>query len=200
MTTEIEKEKKAIPKATGRRYKSMSDLIKKEGLGEEVQQAYEEIKKATMITGRLAFMRQTAGITQEEMAEHLGVTQSAISKLEAGRDEDLTIREIREYSKKTGQRIALAFGKRMKHVEAVKYHALAIRRRLSALAELAQRYEELEPEIQGFFGEAFFNILTILEKCQQEMPGNEDFEIKVIMSEPSQAKKPSEKSSDLIAA
>src|SRR5260370_34818628 len=65
----------------------MIDLIKKEGLGEEVQQAYEEIKTATMITGRLAFMRQAAGITQEEMAEHLGITQSAISKLEAGRDE-----------------------------------------------------------------------------------------------------------------
>jgi transcriptional regulator with XRE-family HTH domain len=198
MTTETEK--KAVPKATGRRYKSMTDLIKKEGLGEEVQQAYEEIKKATMITGRLAFMRQVAGITQEEMAEHLGITQSAISKLEAGRDEDLTIREIREYSRTTGQRIALSFGKRMNHVEAVKYHALAIRRRLSALAELAQRYEELEPDIQGFFGEAFFTILTILEKCQQEMPGNEDFEIKIIMSEPSQAKKPSEKSSDLITA
>ncbi|SRR6266478_1975953 len=191
MTTEIEK--KATPKATGRRYKSMNDLIKKEDLGQEVQEAYEEIKKATMITGRLAFMRQTAGITQEEMAEHLGLTQSAISKLEAGRDDDLSIRVISEYSRITGLRIALAFGKRMNHVQAVKYHALAIRRRLSALAELAQRDEELEPAIQGFFGEAFFNILTFLEGCQKEMPGSEDFEIKIIMAEPNQAKKPNGK-------
>ncbi len=79
-------------------------------------------------------------------------------------------------------------------------YALAIRRRLSALAELAQEDEELEPAIQGFFGEAFFNILTILEKCQQEMPGSEDFEIKVIMSEPSQAKKRTKKFSELVAA
>ena len=196
MTTEPEK--KAIPKATGRRYKSIKDLIKKEGLGEEVQEAYQEIKAATMITGRLAMLRQAAGITQEEMAKHLGLTQSAISKLEAGRDEDLTIRVISEYSRITGQRIGLSFGKRMNHVEAVKYHALAIRLRLNALAELAHEDEELEPAIQGFFGEAFFNILTILEKCQKQMPGTEDFEIKILAMEPTQGKKRVSKSSELV--
>jgi hypothetical protein len=35
-----------------------------------------------------------------------------------------------------------------------------------------------------FFGEAFFNILTILEKCQREMPNGREFEIQVQSSEP----------------
>jgi transcriptional regulator with XRE-family HTH domain len=190
---------KGVPKATGRRYKSMGDLMKKEGLGDEVQKAYSEIKAATMITERLAILRQAAGITQEDMAKHLGLTQSAISKIEAGRDEDLTIRMITEYSRITGQRIGLCFGKPMNHVEAVKAHALSIHGRLGALAALAHKDEELEGAIQGFFGEAFFNILTILEKCQKQMPGSKDFEIKIQAMEPTPGKKLAKKA-ELIAA
>jgi transcriptional regulator with XRE-family HTH domain len=195
-----ETEKKGIPKATGRRYKSVGGLMKKEGLGIEVERAYSEIKATTMITERLAILRQAAGITQEDMAKQLGMTQSAVSKIEAGRDEDLTIRLISEYSRITGQRIGLFFGKPMNHVEAVKAHALAIRQRLSALAALAHKDEQLESHIQGFFGEAFFNILAILEKCQKQMPGNEDFEIKIQALETNPEKKPTKKSSSLVAA
>jgi transcriptional regulator with XRE-family HTH domain len=188
MSAEIQKP--AIPKLTGRRYKTVKDLIEGEALGQEVKEAYGELKAATQITERLARLRQKTGITQEEMAKHLGLTQSAVSKLEAGRDEDLTVRIISEYSRITGERIALGFGKPMNHVEAVKVYASAIRRRLTALAEIAHKDEELEPAIQGFFGEAFFNILTILEKCQRQMPGSEDFEITVQIEEPKPTSKP----------
>jgi transcriptional regulator with XRE-family HTH domain len=196
----MDTENKSLPKASGRRYQSVDDLIKQEGLPVEVQKAYAELKRSTIVAERLAVLRQSAGITQEEMAKHLGVTQSAISKLEAGRDEDLTIGQITEYSRITKERIGLCFGKPMNHVEAVKAHAVGIRRRLSALAEIAHRDEELESAIQGFFGEAFFNILTILAKCQKEMPNNRDFEVQLQSIEPSNAPRRVRKKSESIAA
>jgi len=52
----------------------------------------------------LTVLRQSAETTQEEMARHLGVTQSAISKLEAGRDEGLTTGQISGYSRVTNER------------------------------------------------------------------------------------------------
>jgi len=195
----METENKGLPKVSGRRYKSVGELIKQEGLPTEVQKAYADLKRSTIVAERLAVLRQSAGITQEEMAKHLGMTQSAISKLEAGRDEDLTIGQIAEYSRVTNQRLGICFGKPMNHVEAVKAHALGIRKRLSALAEIAHQDEELESAIQGFFGEAFFNILTILAKCQKEMPNSTDFEVEIQSNEPTNTPKRVRKKSELIA-
>jgi hypothetical protein len=45
-----------------------------------------------------------------------------------------------------------------------------MKKHLSALATLAHKGEDLKTEIQAFFGEAFFNILTILSQCQADMP------------------------------
>ncbi len=177
MSTENEK----LPaKPTGRKYESVRDLMGGEGVPQEVQEKVEELRRETRATLKLAVLRQSAGITQEEMAAHLGVTQSAISKLESGRDEDVTLREIKEYARATNQRIGVLFGKPLTHVEAVQSHAFAIKSHLEDLAKIANNHDELEKEIKGFFGEAFFNILSILSVCGNQLPpGEDEFEIKV---------------------
>jgi transcriptional regulator with XRE-family HTH domain len=167
MSTEHER----VPaKATGRRFDSVSALMSGEGTPEEVQAAVKELTAATKIVLQLAKLRHACGITQEQMADHLGVSQSAISKLESGRDEELTLGEVRGYARVTGNRIGMVFGKPLTHVEAVKAHAEGIRHHLHALAKLANQDNEMEKEIQAFFGEAFFNILTILSKCNDALP------------------------------
>jgi transcriptional regulator with XRE-family HTH domain len=180
-----EKEKKVGLKPTGRRYSSVTDLLKGESVSKEVIDRFNELASETKITRRLAEMRLLAGLSQEQMAEQLRCTQSAISKLESGRDEDLTIAILRDYSKATGERIGLMFGKPLNHVEAIKAHAFRIRERLTKLASLAHEDEDLEKEIQAFFGEAFFNILSILAKCQERMPNSGDVEVRVqLISQP----------------
>jgi len=169
MTTEFER---PAAKATGKKYGSVADLMRGESVPQEIQEKFKELERETRVVVQLAKLRQAAGMTQEEMAKAMGVTQSAISKLESGTDLDLTLREIKEYSRVTDQRIGLMFGKPLTHVEAVKCHAQAIRQHLEALAMIANRHDELEKDIQGFFGEAFFNILTILAECGDKLPGN----------------------------
>lgn len=177
MNTELEK--KGPVKPTGRRFKSVADLVHAEVDEPAVQKALAEIENQTRLVAKLALLRQQAGLTQTEMAKRMGVTQSAVSKLESGADDDLTVRELREYARQTQQRIGLMFGRPINHVEAVKLHAFQIRAHLTALAGLAQKHSELEQAIQGFFGEAFFNILTILSECQQQMPANGDVEVRL---------------------
>ncbi|MCX6917354.1 MAG: helix-turn-helix domain-containing protein [Verrucomicrobia bacterium] len=169
MTTELERQ---AAKATGRKYGSVADLMRGEGVSQEVRDKAKELENETRVVDYLARLRQAAGITQEEMAKALGVTQSAISKLESGTDAGVTLGEIRGYSRATEQRIGLLFGKPLTHVESVKCHALAIKHNLECLAQIANRHDELEKDIQGFFGEAFFNILNILSECGDKLPGN----------------------------
>ena len=161
-----------VPKATERSYASVDALMRGEGVPEEVQAKVKQLRSETRLVHQLALLRQKAGITQEAMASRLGVTQSAVSKLESGRDEDLRLGDIREYSRATEERLAVVFGKPLTHVEAVKLHAEGIRQHLSALADLAHGDQDLDRAIQGFFGEAFFNILHILSKCSDKLPKN----------------------------
>lgn len=163
---------KQTAKATGRKYTSVADLMRGEGVPREVQKKVKELECETRVADHLARLRQAAGITQEEMAKILGVTQSAISKLESAKDVDLTLGEIRGYARATDQRIGLAFGKPLTHVQSVKCHAMAMKQDLEELAQIANRHDELEKDIQGFFGEAFFNILTILAECSEKLPGS----------------------------
>src|SRR6266498_4851583 len=169
MTTDHKKD--AATKPTGRRYSSVDELMRTEGIPQEVQAKVSEIEAATKVVEQLSLLRQMAGLTQEEMAPVLGFTsQSAVSKLESGLDEEITIGQIRKYVEASGQRVGIVFGKPLNHVESVKAHAFGMKNHLSALASLAHKGDDLKIEIQAFFGEAFFNILTILSQCQAEMP------------------------------
>lgn len=170
---------------TDRRYSSVADMLKGEGASREQQESVSDLSKATQLTRQLASMRTKAGLTQAQMAERLDCTQSCISKIEAGQDDELTVRVLREYAQATGLRFGLNMGKPLTHVEAVKAHALALRERLNALAAIARTNGEMQTNIQAFFGEAFFNLLDVFESCQRQMPGAGDFEIQLeIHTEP----------------
>jgi transcriptional regulator with XRE-family HTH domain len=178
MSTEHKKDNATKP--TGRRYASVDELIKGEAISQDVRAQVSDIEDATRLVEQLSLLRQIAGLTQEQMAERLGFSsQSAVSKLESGRDEDVTIGEIREYIKASGQRVAMLFGRPMNHVEAVKAHALAMRKHLSALASIAHKGEEIRTEVQAFFGEAFFNLLNIFSECQTELPDGGHFDVRL---------------------
>jgi len=167
-------------KATGRRYESVKDLVAKEGIPTDVQNKLDELRRDTRVVNQLTRLRVCSGLTQEEMANHLGVTQSAISKLESGRDEEVTLREIREYARATSQRIGVIFGKPLTHVEAIKLYADGLKTELEALAELASQDNELESEIKNFFGEAWYNLFAILATCSGKLPsGSNDLEVSI---------------------
>jgi transcriptional regulator with XRE-family HTH domain len=172
-------ERKSAAKTTSHRYPSITELMKGEEVPDEVQRKFAALKAETSVTEQLATLRQCARITQQQMGKHLGVSQATISKIESGHDEDLTLAVIRAYCQVTGQRVGLVFGKPMSHVESVRDYAFGIKHHLTALAGSAHQDEELDREISGFFGEAFFNILTILSRCNEQTPQGREFEIHV---------------------
>jgi len=194
-----EREKKTAAKPTGRRYGSVEDLLIGEEVSPAVRTKVAEYDRETRVIQNLVEMRQAAGLTQQQLADKLGKTQSAISKLESGTDLELTIRELAEYATATDQAFGLNFGKPLNHVEAVKLHAFGIREHLESLAKLAHKDAEIEQAIQGFFGEAFFNILIILGKCQQGMPnGSKDAPVRFRMISQQRQPKPTPKPPGLV--
>lgn len=181
---------KAPARPSGRRYRSVAELLGGEAVSQEVRHKVHLAESETRVVLQLAKLRQIAGLTQEEMARHLNVSQSAISKLESGSDNDLKLGEIRAYVAATQQRVSILLGKPFTHVEAIKLHALAIKARLEKLADLANQNEEMEKDIKAFFGEAFFNLLNILSSCSQQLPNGDhhcDIEVRIERIESSPA-------------
>ncbi len=181
MSTELKKKEPA--KTTTGRYSTVEELMVASGVSAETQQIVAELRKECQLTSQLALMRTAAGITQEQMADKVGCTQSCISKLESGNDEDITLKQLRAYAEVTGQRIGVGVGKPVSHVEAIKLHALGMRDHLQSLAKLAHGDHELEAGIEKFFSEAFFNILDILALSQRELPNGGNIEFRLDIAE-----------------
>lgn len=179
MSTDTKKKEPA--KTTTGRYSTVEELMGASGVSAETQKTLAEMRGESHLTSELAVMRTAAGITQEKMAEKLDCTQSCISKLESGADDDVTLKQLRVYAETTGQWLALGVGRPPNHVEAIKLNAKGIHDHLQALARIAHQGQDLEAGIQRFYNEALVNILSIIAKCQGEMPNgvNYDFTLEV---------------------
>jgi transcriptional regulator with XRE-family HTH domain len=160
-------------------YASVEALMKGEGVSAEVQQAYARLVEDTRITDGLTRLRRSAKLTQTEIAERLSVTQAAVSKIESGRDETLTLAIISAYAAGSKQRINITFGRPLNHVESVKEHALGLKHHLEALAKLAHKDEAIAKGIEGFFQEATVNIDRIVSRCREQLPRSRKPEIRM---------------------
>ena len=166
-------------KSAQRTYASVEDLIKGEGLSEQVQRDYAQLVLDTCVTDGLTRLRRGAKLTQADIAKRLGVTQAAVSKIESGRDETLTLAIISAYASASRQRINLSFGRPLTHVEAVKQHAFGLRHHLEALASLAHKDETIARDIAGFFHEASRNIDQIVNHCRERLPKSPKMEVRM---------------------
>jgi len=155
---------KTSRKSGGKRFDSVLDLVKATSEEPERVRKFEEFLADTRITRALVRARARAGITQAELAERMGCTQSAVSKLEHSSDGDLKISEIASYVRATDERIAILFGSQPTIAERIKAHVIGLRREIGKLAEMADENddEQLRRQINKFGEEAWFNMLVML--------------------------------------
>jgi transcriptional regulator with XRE-family HTH domain len=109
-------------------------------------------------------LRAAAGLSQAEIATRMKCTQSRISKLENGKDDDLRIGDFHAYADALGLELTIVLDKKGRTiVDEVKYHALAIKRRLNRLSELAAKDADIAKGVKAFISEAAYNLARIIE-------------------------------------
>ena len=168
---------------TGRKYASVGAMMQAEGVSKVIQDKVRQLVSECHIATRLAQLRHQAGITQKEMADKLGVTQSAISQLEAGNDDSITLKQVKEYASLTGDKISMFFGRPYSHTEAVQICGNALKYRLDKLAELANQNAEIQSEIKGFLGDVFCGLFNIIASCNDKLPIDENDSIEEVRME-----------------
>ena len=96
---------------------------------------------------------------------------SRVSKLEAGKDNGLSIGELLGYASATGHELQLVFlRKDMKLVDEVKYHFFETKELMERLVKPADVDDALARGIAGFFGEACCNFVSMLVEKVKALP------------------------------
>ena len=94
-----------------KRYKNVVGLINALSSNEEHKEAIKNEIARKGLAKFLFALRCEHKLTQEELAERIGCTQSRISKIESSYDEDLSVKDFKDYGKALGLQLGEALGK-----------------------------------------------------------------------------------------
>ena len=147
------------------RYSDVSEMVR-EVLAEDQDFAdeFEKHLAQRQIVKYLMALRASLDMSQQQIADKLGCTQSRISKLESGADGDLRFGDLVRYAGALGFKTdILLTPEDWTSVDEVKYHALCIKSNLDHLASLAAKDHSIAKGVAGFLNEAGFNLGRILQ-------------------------------------
>jgi transcriptional regulator with XRE-family HTH domain len=128
----------------------------------------------------LTVLRARAGLSQQELAERLGCTQSKVSKLESSDDADIRLGDLLAYTGAVRHEVRILLVPRgQRIVDEVRMHALIIQRLLDRIVRLAGDDGAMTEGLAAFLEEAALNLTRVVRKAAAALPP--------IPEEPSQA-------------
>jgi DNA-binding XRE family transcriptional regulator len=75
----------------------------------EFREHYEEEKQALMLAIKITELREKKGLSQQQLAELMGTSQQAISRIESGEYEGFTLKTLEKIAGSTGMRVKIEF-------------------------------------------------------------------------------------------
>jgi transcriptional regulator with XRE-family HTH domain len=89
-----------------KKYTTVAQVVRETAEG-SFAQAFEERLSDRRLVKDLMILRAGRGLTQADVAEKMGCTQSRISKLESAKDVDLTLGDLAKYAEAVGFRLTI---------------------------------------------------------------------------------------------
>lgn len=154
-----------------RKYGSVADMIR-DVLPEDKELTHElsEQMKKRHFVRRLANLRNSKDISQDDVAQQIGCGQSRVSKLENGFDADLSIGDLQGYAKALECELGIVLrSRKMTIVDEVKLHAGCIKHCFDRLNELAEKDEIVAKGVAEFHVEALLNLVNIVKNSSTNL-------------------------------
>lgn len=161
-TEKIEKNKKGV-KDMGTKYKNVLEMVKNISKDDAFKELATSEIKDKVLSKFLFYLRCQHNLSQKQLAEKVGCSQSRISKIESSFDKDMTVKDLLDYGKVLNLHLEIGYRHpSVKVVDLLKYHAFKIKSYLSQLSCLAKDDEALKEGICKFHLETLFNIGRII--------------------------------------
>jgi len=162
-----------IPTMTNKRISSVTQLLEDLGADTKLIEDVDQKIKGSQLIKHMIAHRVRNGLSQKDIAERMKCTQSRISKLEAGKDDELRFGEFSDFLEALDLDFRVVITpKSLKAVDEVKFHAMCIRRLLHQLVKLAKTNDQVVSDgIAKFTGiEVPINLLKIVVDAIKHLP------------------------------
>ncbi|MHC4180613.1 MAG: helix-turn-helix domain-containing protein [Planctomycetota bacterium] len=157
--------------STGRQYASVSELLQDIAPDGEFPAEFEEHVQRRGLIKHLLALRAAKGLAQRDLAEKLGCTQSRISKLENGTDDELRLGDLVKYVHALGLDFGIAMRPPSQTVfDEIKYHAFCIKDRLEHLVKLAGEDQAMQQGVGEAHIETLLNLMKIVVDSVRKLP------------------------------
>lgn len=146
-------------------YADTSALFAQYSSPEEVD-VFNKYLTSRKLSKALFALRCKAGLTQLQVAEKSGFTQSKVSKIEHSKDVDLSVGDILSYCKAIDIELNVALipdGTGL--VNKVKFHWFEIQMALNEIQKISKGDEDMEKAAKDFTVEAAYNISNGMIEC-----------------------------------
>lgn len=159
-----------MSKAPAKPITSVVDLIE-DIADDDFVEELETVLNERQILKSLMGKRIAKGVSQGDIAERLGCSQSRISKLERGVDADLKLEELAAYGAAIERDFEI-IGHRAGStpVDRVKTYAFCIHRELMFMASLAKGDKKIARGVNEFIGETLVNMVGLLNDAGRALP------------------------------
>ena len=154
-----------------KQYTSVSAMLADSGIDKSIKERIEKRIAGRQLIKHLMAMRALRDMSQKDVAEKIGCTQSRISKLERSTDEDLRLGDLHNYANAVGMDVGVLLAdKERTSVDWIKHHAFQIKRLLERLAKLANIDESIEKGVTRTFRDTLFNLIKIVCDSSEKLP------------------------------
>ncbi len=157
--------------AEKKQYGSVTELLRDVAPNDEFVAEFEEHIARRALVKKLLALRAVKGFAQKDIAEKMNCSQSRISKLENGVDDDLRLGDLLRYCDALGFQFgAVISRKNISAVDQIKHHAFCIKDVLDHLVGLADGDEAMTKGVSSLVVETLFNLVKLVADSAAELP------------------------------
>ena len=156
----------------GKRFQSVSEMAADLMGDETIKERLEEQFARRSLAKMLFQIRCARGVTQQELAKEMGVTQGKISKLEHSDLETIKISDIAAYTEGLGIHYSIVFhtSSLAEPADRVKMFAHLLKQEFDAIAELAGDDSALVDATADFIGDQLVTIARAMSDTISKLP------------------------------
>lgn len=153
-----------------KKFKSVAEMAQSLTKDNDFSKELEETIESKKIAKLLFSMRCSMNMSQEEMAQRLGCSQSKISKIEHSNNDELKVKDLIDYADILNLQLNINFASRQNPVvNRVKYHIGEIQKDLDYLTTIAKKDEKILEGVSNFCGEVLTNFLRMLQQTSSKL-------------------------------
>ncbi|MGM0488964.1 MAG: helix-turn-helix domain-containing protein [Planctomycetota bacterium] len=148
------------------------DLLRRATDNEELIEKTKKKIAGRQLMRRLTIERMRSGLSQSDVADRMGCSQTKVSKMENGIDDDLRLGDLGDYLDAFGLHMRLIISPHAPtYVDQIKQHAFLIKRAMDNLCELAHQDEDIAEGVSDFIcKEALYNFLRMIVGVAKRLP------------------------------